>query len=70
MRIGYVGPHWQHLESLTDGQVESVCGPDVVCCETAISLKLRDKPTLRGHRKSVVRDPFRTSAVEICCSVR
>jgi len=25
---------------------------NVVCCETALRLKLRDKPTLRGHRKS------------------
>jgi len=33
---------------------------NVVCCETALRLKLRDKPTLRGHRKSVVPEPKAT----------
>ena len=28
----------------------------VVCCEAVIRLKLGDKPTLHGHRKSVIRD--------------
>ena len=31
--------------------------PFDVCRNAAICLDLRDKPTLRGHRKSVVRDP-------------
>ena len=30
---------------------------NVVCRETAIRLKLKDKPTLRGHRELVVRGP-------------
>jgi hypothetical protein len=31
-----------------------------MCRETAIRLKLRDEPTLRGQDQSVVRDPERT----------
>jgi hypothetical protein len=38
----------------------------VVLLQTALRLELRDKPTLRGHRKSVVRDPLRTSAARFC----
>jgi hypothetical protein len=33
---------------------------NAVCCETALRPKLRDEPTLRGRRKSVVRDPKAT----------
>jgi hypothetical protein len=40
---------------------------NVVSLETALSLELRGKPTLRGHRKSVVRDPCETSAFDDFC---
>jgi hypothetical protein len=33
---------------------------NVVLLQTALRLELRGKPTLRGHRKSVVRDPKAT----------
>ena len=36
-------------------------GLNVVLPKTALRLELRGKPTLRGHRKSVARDPERTS---------
>ena len=32
----------------------------VTFCGIALSLKLRDRPTLREHRKSVVRHPMQT----------
>lgn len=49
------------MEALTrhagDGANRSILALNAVCCETALRLKLRDEPTLRGRRKSVVRDP-------------
>jgi hypothetical protein len=41
-----------------------VLAMNVVLLQTALRLKLRSKPTLRGHRKSVLRD-LRTSRLKI-----
>lgn len=53
------------MEALTrhagDGANRSILALNAVCCETALRLKLRDEPTLRGRRKSVVVTPWRTS---------
>ena len=38
---------------------------NVTCRNAAICLELRDKPTLRGHHKSVVRDPKAGLAVGV-----
>jgi hypothetical protein len=43
---------------------------NVVLLETALRLELRGKPTLRGHRKSVVRDPEPTSATNFHCDAQ
>jgi hypothetical protein len=41
---------------------------NVVLLQTALRLELRGKPTLRGHRKSVIRDPYGTWQFRICAA--
>jgi hypothetical protein len=43
---------------------------NVVLLQTALRLELRDKPTLRGHRKLVVRDPSQPFRSQICCDAQ
>jgi hypothetical protein len=40
---------------------------NVVLLQTALRLELRGKPTLRRHRKSIVRDPKATWAIQDFC---
>jgi hypothetical protein len=67
-----VAPNWM-LHRLSPKQVctlQLIARSAQVAAQSVRLPKLGAKPTCRGHRQSVVNDPFRKSSGAICCDAQ